>query len=44
MGMAGLDLGEVQDLVDQSRESLRLTDQDAEEAAALLDIDVGLVI
>ena len=43
LGVAGFDLGHVEHLVHQARQAHRLGDDDAEEALAVLDVDVGVV-
>ena len=42
--MAGFDLGQVQDLIDQARQAFGLADQDAEEALALRLVQVRVVV
>ena len=44
VGVAGLDLGQVQDLIDQARQALGLAHQDAQEALALADLDLRVVV
>ena len=40
----GLELGEVEHLVDEAREALGFLDDEAEEAVALVRVDVGMVV